>query len=380
MANLLSLADAAKHLNINANTLKKMAQSGEVSGVKKLGYKSRLQWFVDVQEVDSDPPAILEKSYRAWYEDWMNALKWGYDYGQPYSTKTIAEMVYGLQKYWQWLGEPMTLGNMSVDHLRLAFMRKPEGKICQFSQRIQCYKAFRKFMNYLIEHSAKEADALLGVERWKPKRKTPERRPKISEHEFSRLVKATQGRHNVEYYNVRLRLLLALVFGSGLRIGEALSIRLNDFEDDLSEVYVVGKGDKPRYTIVSPATRVLLKDWFENHWRLKTSSTIFDDWTYGAAHGALYKLCREKKTKENPKPAVLFDVHWHGLRHSAATNWVEKHVPLPHVQELLGHSRLKTTAIYVKIDNRKAVQFANKQLYGTSEIGIESVVDQTNRA
>jgi site-specific recombinase XerD len=56
----------------------------------------------------------------------------------------------------------------------------------------------------------------------------------------------------------------------------------------------------------------------------------------------LKKAIRELKLNE--------DLHWHSLRHTAATNLVNKGVPLPVVKQILGHSDINTTMIYVKTD------------------------------
>ena len=55
----------------------------------------------------------------------------------------------------------------------------------------------------------------------------------------------------------------------------------------------------------------------------------------------------KKTCKENGLPDEL---HWHCLRHTAASNWVNKKVPIYTVQKLLGHANVNTSQIYAKVD------------------------------
>ncbi|MCC6444122.1 MAG: tyrosine-type recombinase/integrase [Armatimonadetes bacterium] len=162
----------------------------------------------------------------------------------------------------------------------------------------------------------------------------------------------------------RNRLLLSLLYETGIRVGEALGIlishvHLND--RDGGYIRVVGKGDCERIVplIDAPRTVRLLREMLKT---LSTVGPLFrgDSRKGGSAAEALdyttlyYHFERTLESARQKKPAIFppepEPITIHRLRHTYATQKLRDGVPLPSVRKLLGHKNLQTTLRYAEID------------------------------
>ncbi|MBT6995498.1 tyrosine-type recombinase/integrase [Candidatus Woesearchaeota archaeon] len=146
--------------------------------------------------------------------------------------------------------------------------------------------------------------------------------------------------------NLKHKLMIEVLYSSGLRVGEAVKLKIKDIDAERNLIRVnQGKGSKDRQTILSEKLKSDLLKYLctkrdneiylfskkENHIVLKTAQKIVDN--------------AAKKAKLNKK------VTPHMLRHSFATHLLEDGVDIRYIQKLLGHSRLETTQIYTHVAN-----------------------------
>ncbi len=144
--------------------------------------------------------------------------------------------------------------------------------------------------------------------------------------------------------------LLELLYGSGLRISEALGLDVGDVGRDKACIRVLGKGSKERLVPVSDTCEGALSQW------LAVRETIPHD----AEEKALFLGNRGKRLDRRQAARILESharandipqhVSPHDLRHSFATHLLEGGADLRSVQELLGHSRISTTQRYTHLD------------------------------
>jgi integrase/recombinase XerD len=156
----------------------------------------------------------------------------------------------------------------------------------------------------------------------------------------------------------RDRVLLMTVYGCGLRISEATQLKTSDIDRARMQLRVRdGKGAKAR---VLPLSERLLKE-LENYWRAQRQGK--------ADHDSLWLFLGKKAaqpmgryTGQNiyysalEKSGVRRKGGIHLLRHSFATHLMESGVELPVVQVLLGHSSIKTTALYLHVTARRLAE------------------------
>ena len=156
--------------------------------------------------------------------------------------------------------------------------------------------------------------------------------------------------------------LLLLLWGAGLRIGEALALEVSALPADiraLETLRVIGKGDKVRDVPVLPVVAEALQAYLE----LRAPG--------GSRHAPLFVGVRGAPLQPDVVRRRLRQVRAvlnlpdsatpHALRHSFATHLLENGADLRSIQELLGHASLSTTQKYTRVDQEKLYQ-----LYGAS--------------
>lgn len=150
-----------------------------------------------------------------------------------------------------------------------------------------------------------------------------------------------------EWIGARDRAVLLLLYGSGLRIAEALSLKASDLP--LGETLrVTGKGNKQRVVPVLPIVREAVADYARrNPWKIEPDDLLFR----GAKGGPLSQGMVQKAMAQARKALGLPPTATpHALRHSFATHLLGAGADLRSLQELLGHASLGSTQIYTKVD------------------------------
>lgn len=151
--------------------------------------------------------------------------------------------------------------------------------------------------------------------------------------------------------NLKHKAILWTIYSCGLRISEAIRLRIVDIHTDEGFVFVKdSKGKRDRKTVLSPYLIELLNAYIKKE---KPSYWLFEGQSGGQySVSSIRSIFRNAvaATGTNPWATV------HTLRHSFATHLVERHVNLRHIQNMLGHNSPKTTEIYTKtieINNKK---------------------------
>jgi integron integrase len=187
----------------------------------------------------------------------------------------------------------------------------------------------------------------------------------------------------------RNRLMIELMYGSGLRISECCRLRVKDMDFEMNEIVVRnGKGDKDRRTVLPASLRddlykcvqraeklleldrldgagpvymphALQKKYRTEAYRLPwqylfPASHVSRDPRSGIVrrHHVLDKTIQRAFKKAARASAIKKHVSCHTLRHSFATRMLEKGYDLRTIQELLGHTNLETTEIYTHVLNK----------------------------
>lgn len=150
-----------------------------------------------------------------------------------------------------------------------------------------------------------------------------------------------------DWIGARDRAVLLLLYGSGLRIAEALSLKGR--EAMMGEVLqVTGKGGKQRVVPVLPITRAAVAQYSRScPWPLPSDEPLFR----GAKGGPLSPGMVQRAMGQARRALGLPDTATpHALRHSFATHLLSAGADLRSLQELLGHASLGSTQIYTRVD------------------------------
>jgi site-specific recombinase XerD len=146
--------------------------------------------------------------------------------------------------------------------------------------------------------------------------------------------------------SLRYRAVLMACYGAGLRVSEAVALKISDIDSKRMVLRVEqGKGRKDRYVPLSERLLKVLRIWYRQ--RRPPAEWLFPGWRSGQhiSQTSLQTACREAALRARISKRVTI----HTLRHSFATHLLENGTDIRIIQVLLGHSRIDTTAHYTAV-------------------------------
>lgn len=262
-----------------------------------------------------------------------------------FSMQTVSTYQKSLAKFLQTLRPEAELKDFTIENIRTyvwQMRQKEDLAIASIDLHIACLKSFGSYLvrSHLLDSNPAEAVPM-------PKR--PRRlvsflsQKDLGEENFPEIENPTLPM-------VRARVLLELIYGSGLRISECQSLTWSRIDLSAKSVRALGKGSKER---IVPLTQDLIR-WL-NTYKLKLAderrcvsphAPVFLN-----EHGQAYDV----RTLRRDIHDLLRSIGWEGkasphvLRHSFATHLLENGADLMSVKEMLGHSSLATTQVYTHV-------------------------------
>ena len=146
----------------------------------------------------------------------------------------------------------------------------------------------------------------------------------------------------------RDRAIVALMLCLGLRSCEILNMHTTDIDFDHAQLRVRGKGDKQRLLPISPWIASTLVSYLNLERPEVTHATCFVV-LKGARRGNRLLPEGLRKIFRYRRHGALKNAHPHRFRHTFCTNLIRHHVPLPIVQQLMGHASVNTTLLYINL-------------------------------
>jgi integrase/recombinase XerD len=245
-----------------------------------------------------------------------------------YSPTTIRLYLYAVREFAKHFGKPPD--QLGAEHIRQYQLFLIKDKQASQSTCIQLVCALRFFYTHTLNHKVE-------IERIPFPRRERKLPLILSRDEVKALLEAPQ--------DLRHRAMLAILYGSGLRVSEVARLKVADIDSARNVLWVrSGKGRKDRQALLPPKLRELLRCY----WRSRRPT----DWLFpGTRAGqpisvkAIFMACR----KAARAAGIAKSVHPHLLRHAFATHLLEAGVNLRTIQFLLGHANLETTARYLQV-------------------------------
>jgi integrase/recombinase XerD len=145
--------------------------------------------------------------------------------------------------------------------------------------------------------------------------------------------------------SLKYRAALMVCYGAGLRISEAVALKVADIDSKRGLIRVVqGKGHKDRYTMLSPRLLEVLRRYYRS---ARPPDYLFPSWRKDRhlSSSSLQMACHEAAQRAHIAKRVTV----HTLRHSFATHLLENGTDIRVIQVLLGHTRIDTTARYAAV-------------------------------
>jgi integrase/recombinase XerC len=238
---------------------------------------------------------------------------------------------------------------LNRDHVR-AFLAELHRRQLTKTSMGRKLSSLRAYFKYLLRHKIITKDPAAGIRNPKQEK----RHPQVLN--VDQAVSLMEAQVDPDPEGLRDVALAELLYGSGLRISEAIGLDLNDVDSDV--IRVTGKGSKERIVPLSDAAVERIRRYMgQRH------AFLHDNYAEQAlflSSRAGKRLDRRQANRIVAKLAKLAglpkDVHPHMLRHSFATHMLEAGADLRSVQELLGHENLTTTQRYTHLDMQRIMQ------------------------
>ena len=162
----------------------------------------------------------------------------------------------------------------------------------------------------------------------------------LSTEEVIEILKATK--------NLKHRAILMTIYSAGLRISEAINLKIKDIDSQRMQIRVEqAKGKKDRYTLLSQKNLATLRTYFLAY---KPKVWLFEGQEAGEPYSS--RSIQNIFSAAVEKAGITKEVSVHTLRHSFATHLLENGTDLRYIQSLLGHESSKTTEIYTHVTTK----------------------------
>jgi len=214
--------------------------------------------------------------------------------------------------------------------------------------------ALRQFYGFCLDEGLRTDDPTPAL----PQPRTRRPLPKILSHaEIAMLFERAEDEAASGLpERARTLALLELLYGSGLRATELVSLPLAAVPRDAPMLTVTGKGSKTRLVPVSGRAREALSHWLAV--RPSGSTWLFPSRASHLTRIRLYQLLKELAARADLDPTKVSP---HVLRHAFATHLLEGGADLRVLQTLLGHADIATTQIYTHVDAARLVALVNER-------------------
>lgn len=223
-----------------------------------------------------------------------------------------------------------------------AYLSTCTGKsACTTNRMLSALNAFFKF---LVSEGVIVESPMQKIHKAKAEKKVPRF---LTEQQMIDLIKSceTYGREAD-----KVRLMLILLYSSGVRVSELLSLRSNMIDCELCTVRVVGKGGKERVLPIDPQIIELIR------------TLGITDFLFKSPRGQ-HPISRQRVFQVIKELGISIGVHGlspHKIRHSFATHMLDNGANILTVQNLLGHSDISTTEIYTHLVGDKMRETVQK--------------------
>ena len=245
-----------------------------------------------------------------------------------YSPRTIKTYTWCVARFAKHFGKsPAQLGREHIREYQIFLVQTKHASWTLFNQTVCALRFFYKV-------TLDRAELIEHIPFPKQEKKLP---VVLSRDELARFIDAIA--------NLKHRTILMTMYAAGLRLSEALGLRLSDIDSDRMLVRVQqGKGKKDRYVPLTTTLLGRLRDYWQ-HYRPKA-------WLFpGKTPDRPLSPCSVQRASAHArlKAHIAKPVTTHTMRHCFATHLLEAGTDLRTIQLLLGHGSLNTTAVYLHV-------------------------------
>lgn len=278
------------------------------------------------------------------WEGWLSDIK-------HYSKYTIISYKNDLNNFFMFISKHLggsvgfsELSGLEIKDIRAWLASRAMEKKYEASSNARALSTIKSFFRYLEKQGKVKNPAIFSIRTPKIKKSLPRA---LSEEQAKTAVGGILEQNSDGWIGSRDMALLLLIYGCGLRIGEALSLKYGDLGDNDSFV-VTGKGNKQRKLPILPIIKKAIAEYVDCcPYGFENDSSLFIGERGKELNPAVFQrqlriLRNSLNLPDSTTP--------HAFRHSFATHLLSAGGDLRSIQELLGHASLSTTQRYTSVD------------------------------
>ena len=282
-------------------------------------------------------------------DDYLEFLK----YQKNYSNYTITSYENDITEFFNYINsEGLNYKNIEYSDIRfyLMYLKEKEDNNSSIDRKLS---ALRGFYKYLVNEGIVHNNVFSLVNGPKKSKKLP-RYFDYNELEEMFLIPDTNTA-----LGQRDLLLLEMLYATGCRVGELVSIKVKDIDFNRRTILIIGKGNKERYLNYGEYCEDILKQYLKDGYlslNINKSEFLFLNKNGGVLTERGVRFILDKIIKQT---GINKNISPHMIRHSFATHLLNEGCDLLTVQKLLGHESIKATQIYTHVttDRLKEVYY-----------------------
>ena len=257
-----------------------------------------------------------------------------------YSDNTIISYIDDL--YYFYLNISKDLDKVNENDIReyLEFLNKKKEKVSSIRRKISTFKSFYKFL-YKNNYIEKKDYPMVKIGYPKLEKRLPKF---IYYNDLLEIINEASNDNN----GLRDRLIIEMLYATGVRVSELVNIKINDIDFNNRRIVVCGKGNKERIVYYGEYAEEVMHEYLD-------SLPFKSKYLFLNSRGEQITDRGMRYIIDNIMKKLSIKVHVtpHVLRHTFATDMLNNGCDIRVVQELLGHSSLKTTEVYTHVTNER---------------------------
>jgi integrase/recombinase XerC len=262
-------------------------------------------------------------------------------YEKNYSQYTLASYKKDLQNYLSFLESQEFSIEDATHHQVRAYLASLMANKQQARSVNKNISTLRSFYKFLLREKVIAASPMLLIKNLK----TPKQLPEVINEENLIKLLDSKDTFTQDFSGQRDRLVMELLFGTGIRRSELLEIKEQDIDFNKQTIRILGKGNKQRVIPIYTSLSYIIKEYLiikDKTFEEKTERLVVTDKGDAAYVNLIYGIV----THYLGRISTQSKISPHTLRHSFATSLLNRGAAINDIKELLGHANLAATQIY----------------------------------